>query len=156
MSDQTAVPERQGGFPDFFYIIFTGHIGNEPALQYTPAGKPVCNLVVYCNLRIWVGDRTITSPLKIRVAVWDKTAENVVAHLYQGSHVLVASDSIKFDPETGAPLMFNRSDGTQGTSLDVSTFTIRFLDRPNWQPSAAAVSVELEAPEEETLFEGEA
>ena len=111
----------------FHTIIVAGNLGRDPEMRYTPNGDAVTTLSVavddsYTNNQ---GER-IKKTIWTRVSVWGKQAENANEYLRKGSKVLVEGKLV-CDPESGNPRVFERQDGTFGSSYEVRAFTVRYL-----------------------------
>jgi single-strand DNA-binding protein len=61
-----------------------------------------------------------------RVSVWGKQAESCNQYLTKGSKVLVEG-RLRPDANTGGPQVFQKKDGTWGSSYEVFADTVRFL-----------------------------
>ncbi|MEJ2559881.1 MAG: single-stranded DNA-binding protein [Anaerolineae bacterium] len=108
-------------------IIIVGNLGNDPEMRYTPDGTPVTNFSVAANRR-WnnpdgsQGEETVW----FRVTAWRKLAETCNQYLSKGRQVFVEG-RLTPDRDTGAPRVWTRSDGTPGSSYEVTASTVRFL-----------------------------
>lgn len=109
-------------------IIIVGNLGNDPEMRYMPDGTAVTNFSVATNRR-WT-DGASGEPREettwFRVSVWRKQAETANQYLSRGSKVLVEG-RLRPDPNTGAPRLFTRQDGTVGASFEITADVIRFL-----------------------------
>lgn len=118
-------------------IIIVGNLGRDPEMRYTPDGTPVTNFSVATN-RKWTtpdgspGEETVW----FRVSAWRRLAETCNQYLTKGRQVLVEG-MLKPDPNTGAPRIWTRQDGTAGTSYEVTAFTVKFLGSRGEQVEAA-------------------
>ena len=110
-------------------IVVVGNVGNEPQLRYTPDGTPVCNFSVATN-RKWSkpdgekGEETVW----FRITVWRRMAEVCHQYIQKGRQVLVEG-TLKPDPETGDPHVYQRNDGSYGAQYEVTAATVKFLGR---------------------------
>lgn len=100
---------------------FIGNLGSDPEMRYTQDGKAVTSFPVAVN---GLKDQ---KPLWVRVSVWDKQAEVCNKYLAKGRKVYVEG-RIAYDPETGAPRLWKRQDGSLATSLEVTASVVQFLD----------------------------
>ena len=116
----------------FQKLIFTGNLGNDPEMRYMPDGQAVTNFSVACNRR-W-NDRVSGEPKEevtwLRVTVWGAQAEAVNQYLRKGRQVLVEG-RLRPDPDTGAPRLWTRSDGSVGVSFEVVADRVQFLGSSN-------------------------
>jgi len=109
-------------------IIIVGHLGRDPEMRYTPNGQAVTSFSVatsrsYLNAS---GER-VDETIWFRVSVWGKQAETCNNFLRKGRKVLVEGTLIP-DASSGSPRLFQRKDGTVGTSYEVRAQTVKFLD----------------------------
>ena len=109
-------------------IIVVGNLGRDPEMRYMPDGTAVTNFSMATSRR-WT-DKATGEPREettwFRVTVWRKQAETANEYLSKGSKVLVEG-RIKPDPNTGAPRLWTRQDGTVGASFEITADTVRFL-----------------------------
>jgi single-strand DNA-binding protein len=108
-------------------IIIVGNLGRDPEMRYTPSGQAVTNLNVATNRQYTDSNgQPVKETIWFRVSVWGRTAETCSQYLRKGSKVLVEGRLVP-DPGTGGPRIYNRQDGTTGSSFEVSANTVRFL-----------------------------
>jgi single-strand DNA-binding protein len=67
---------------------FTGNLGNEAEMRYTPNGDPIVNFSV--AVKAGYGDKATTT--WIRCAMWGKRGESVVEYLKKGTMVGVSGE----------------------------------------------------------------
>ena len=109
-------------------LIVVGNLGGDPEMRYMPDGSAVTNFSLATNRR-WTDSRTNETRDEttwIRVSVWGKQAESTNQYLSKGSKVLVEG-RLRPDPQTGSPRIFTRSDGTVGSSFEMTADNVRFL-----------------------------
>lgn len=115
--------------------IILGNLGRDPEMRYMPDGTAVTAFSVAVK-EGW-GDKAYT--LWYRCSVWGKRAEAANQYLSKGTKVLVEG-RLQGDPETGAPKLFNRKDGTQGASFELRVSDWEFAggsnDNTNATPQA--------------------
>jgi single-strand DNA-binding protein len=107
-------------------IIFTGNLGRDPEMRYTPSGQAVTNFSV-AETRKWTGadGQKHSETTWLRCSAWGKTAENCNAYLKKGKKVLVRG---RLTPGAdGTPKTFQASDGTTKAGYDVTVENIEFL-----------------------------
>ncbi|MCP4935011.1 MAG: single-stranded DNA-binding protein, partial [bacterium] len=116
----------------FQKLIITGNLGNDPEMRYMPDGQAVTNLSIACNRR-W-NDRASGEQQEevtwFRVSVWGRQAEAVNQYLRKGRQVLVEG-RLRPDPNTGAPRLWTRNDGSVGASFEVVADRVQFLGSNN-------------------------
>jgi len=111
----------------FHTIIIVGNLGRDPEMRYAPNGNAVTSLSVASNRQYTDSSgQKVKETTWFRVSVWGKQAESVNTYLQKGSSVLVEGE-LRPDKETGNPRTFTRSDGSVGTSYEVTARTVRFL-----------------------------
>lgn len=103
-------------------IIIIGNLGRDPEMRYTPDGKAVTSFSVATSRKYNDKDETTW----FRVSVWGKQAEACNQYLTKGSKVLVEG-RLRPDSNTGAPQVFQKKDGSWGSSYEVFADTVRFL-----------------------------
>ena len=100
---------------------FSGNLGRDPELRYTPGGKAVCELNVAANER-WTnrdGERQERTEW-MRVTVWGATAEACEKYLSTGSKVLVTG-RLQTDE-------YDDKDGIRRWSTKIIAQQVEFLD----------------------------
>ncbi len=108
-------------------IIIVGNLGREPEMRYTPGGQAVTNFSVATSRQYQGNDgQMVKETIWFRISVWGKQAESCNTYLHKGSKVLVEG-RLQPDPSTGGPRVFQRQDGTSGSSFEVTASTVRFL-----------------------------
>ncbi len=103
-------------------LIIIGNLGRDPEMRYTPDGTAVTSFSVATSRRYNEKDETTW----FRVSVWGKQAESCNQYLHKGSKVLIEG-RLRPDANTGAPQIFQKKDGSWGSSYEVSADTVRFL-----------------------------
>jgi len=112
----------------FTTVIIAGNLGGAPEMRYFPDGQAVTSFSVATGKK-WTDKATgeaRETTTWFRVSVFGKQAEDCNQYLSKGSKVLVEGE-LKADPQTGAPRLWTRQDGTVGTSFEVNASTVRFL-----------------------------
>lgn len=102
--------------------VIVGNLGRDPEMRYTESGKAVTTFNVATSRM--KGKEAETT--WFRVTTWDKTAENCNNYLKKGAKVLVEG-YLQSDPQTGAPRMYEKKDGTFGTSFELVAQEVKFL-----------------------------
>ena len=103
-------------------LIIIGNLGRDPEMRYTPDGKAVTTFSVATSRKYNEKEETTW----FRVSVWGKQAESCNQYLTKGSKVLVEG-RLRPDANTGAPQVFQKKDGSWGSSYEVHADTVRFL-----------------------------
>ncbi len=103
-------------------LILIGNLGRDPEMRYTPDGKAVTSFSVATSRRYNDKDETTW----FRISVWGKQAESCNQYLTKGSKVLVEG-RLRPDASTGSPQVFQKKDGTWGSSFEVYADNVRFL-----------------------------
>ena len=111
----------------FHTIIVVGHLGRDPEMRYTPAGKSVTNFSLAASRKYKASDgELVDETVWFRVSVWGAQAEACNTYLKKGRAVLVEGHLVA-DSATGGPRVFERQDGTYGAAFEISALTVRFL-----------------------------
>ena len=97
------------------FIQIAGHLGADPEVRYTQAGKKVTSFRVATNSRKGGQDVTIWW----RVTVWDEQFKNLMPHLKKGSAVIVFGDMQK-------PDIYTDREGKPQIGLEVTAVSIQF------------------------------
>lgn len=119
----------QGKEPAMSYhtIIVVGRLGKDPEMRYTPSGQAVASFSIASDRQYTAADGTqVKETIWFRVSVWGKQAETVNQYLSKGKMVLVEG-RLTPDAKTGGPRIYQRQDGTSGSSFEISASTVRFL-----------------------------
>lgn len=109
-------------------ITIAGNLGGDPEMRYMPDGTAVTNFSVATNRR-WTDSRTgqqQDETIWFRVSVWGKRAEVANEYLAKGQKVLVEG-RLRPDPQTGAPRLWTRQDGTVAASYEIIADNFVFL-----------------------------
>lgn len=127
----------------FQQIQLIGHLGSDPEMRYMPNGTAVTNLSVATNHR-WTDKSSGEVKEEVtwfRVSVWGNLAETVNQHLSKGRQVMVIG-RLRPDSNTGGPRLWQRQDGTVGSSFEVVAEKIQFLGSKNGNGQEAVTAEE--------------
>lgn len=116
----------------FHTIILVGNLGRDPEMRYTPSGQPVTMLSVAVDDSYKNGGEKVKRTIWLRVHAWGKLGEICNEYLRKGSKILVEGKLVA-DHKTGAPRIWERNDGSAGSSFEVRATTIRFLSSRSGQ-----------------------
>jgi len=109
------------------HLTIVGNLGRDPEMRYTPSGTPVTTLSVATNRQYKDNSgQQVKETTWFRVSVFGKTAENCAQYLQKGRMVLIEG-ILRPDPKTGGPRIYQRQDGTSGTSFEVFANAVKFL-----------------------------
>lgn len=103
-------------------LILIGNLVRDPEMRYTPDGKAVTTFSIATNRRYNEKEETTW----FRISVWGKQAESSNQYLTKGSKILVEG-RLRPDSNTGNPQVFQKKDGSWGSSYEVYAEVIRFL-----------------------------
>jgi len=110
-------------------MTFTGYLGRDPEMRYTPTQKKVTAFSVATNRHFKNSKgEDMEETIWRRVEAWGNLAELCNKFLKAGSRVLIEG-RLKPDPETGGPRIWERGDGSPGASFEVVAKSVLFLDR---------------------------
>ncbi|MBN2147082.1 MAG: single-stranded DNA-binding protein [Anaerolineales bacterium] len=108
-------------------IIIVGNLGRDPEMRYTPSGQAVTNFSLATNRQYTGSDgQAVKETIWFRISTWGRLAETCSQYLRKGSKVLVEGRLVP-DASTGGPRVYQRQDGTTGSSFEVNASTVRFL-----------------------------
>ena len=108
-------------------ITIAGNLGRDPEMRYLPTGQAVTNVNVATNRTYKDSNgEKVSETTWFRVAIWGARGEVVNQYLKKGSKVLIEG-RLTCDPETGGPKVFTRSDGTAGSSYEITADNVVFL-----------------------------
>ena len=103
-------------------IIIIGNIGSDADLRYMPDGTPVCTFSLADSRVVKKG---VDETTWFRVTRFGKQAEVLAQYLLKGASVLVEG---RLKPgDGGNPRVYQRKDGTWGSSFDVTADNIQFV-----------------------------
>jgi len=130
-------------------ITIAGRLGTDPELRFLADGTPVCNFSVAVNQKRKGEETTIW----YRISAWNKTAEIVNEYLSKGRAVLIEGQ-LRADEKTGGPRIYQKNDGTAGTSFELNATNVTFLPGGNdgGQQQAASGQPAAEKEENEIPF----
>ncbi len=136
-------------------LTLVGNLGRDPELKYSNSGIPIANLSIATNHK-WTDQdgKAQEQTVWFRVSVYGKQAEACNEFLTKGQKVLVEGTLVA-DDKTGGPRIYERKDGTPGTSFEVRATIVRFLSAKNETAGArvtASAGREAEAENEELPF----
>ena len=113
---------------EYQHNAFIGNLGRDPESKFTPNGQQVTSFSIAVNHEYnTVSGEHCKETMWVRVEVWGKAAEACNQYLKKGSTVLVEGRLIA-DKETGGPRMWDKKDGTKGTSFELTASRVVFLD----------------------------
>lgn len=111
-------------------IIFTGNLGGDPELRYTPAGQAVVKMSVASNRQYTTSDgNTVQEVTWYRVTAWGKLAEACSQYLKKGNKVLIEG-RLTPDPSSGGPRIWIGKEGQPMATFEVNAERIEFLSYP--------------------------
>ncbi|MBT3390264.1 MAG: single-stranded DNA-binding protein [Chloroflexi bacterium] len=111
----------------FQKIIIVGNLGGDPEMRYTPSGQAVTNFSVATNRKYTGQDgQRVDETVWFRVSAWGRQAETCNQYLKRGSKVLIEG-RLTADRQTGAPRVFQRSDGSYGASFEITAQSVQFM-----------------------------
>lgn len=137
----------------FHKIILVGNLGRDPEMRYTPGGQPVTSFSVATSRKYTTSaGEQVDETIWFRISAWGKQAEICKQYLSKGRQVLVEG-RLTCDRATGGPRVFQRQDGSTGSSFEVTAETVRFLgQRQDAAPDVEHAGGGAPASEEEIPF----
>jgi single-strand DNA-binding protein len=106
--------------------IVNGHLGRDPEMKYSEAGKPVTRFSM-CHTRKFTNGagKKIEKKTWYNVTVFGAQAEACNQYLKKGREVLIEG---RLDPdEHGNPRVYEKKDGGHGASYDLVAESVEFL-----------------------------
>jgi single-strand DNA-binding protein len=103
-------------------LIIIGNCGSDAELRYLPDGTPVCTFSLADSRVVKKG---VDETTWFRVTRFGKQAEVLAQYLLKGASVCVEG-RLKPD-DKGNPRVYQRKDGTWGSSFDVTADNIQFV-----------------------------
>ena len=108
-------------------IIIVGNLGKDPEMRYTPSGQAVTSFSVASNRKYTSSNgEQVNETIWFRISAWGKQAEICNQYLKKGSKVLIEG-RLTPDKNTGGPRIWQKQDGSSGSSFEVTAQTVRFL-----------------------------
>jgi len=108
-------------------VIIVGNVGKEPEMRHTPTGQAVTAFSVAVNESYTnKGGEKVKRTIWFRASAWGKLAEVCNVYVKKGMLVLVEG-KMAADPDTGGPKIWTKSDGTSGSSFEITAMTVQFL-----------------------------
>lgn len=126
-------------------IRIIGNVGREPEMRYLPDGTAVTNFSVAVNKKYKRDGQPVEETIWFRVSTFGKLAETCNQYLEQGGKVLVRGE-LKFDVQTGGPVLFQRKDRTVGASFEITADKVRFISSPRREAEAMATAAPAASP----------
>lgn len=118
-------------------VIVAGRLGSDPEMRYMPDGTAVTNFSVATD-RYRGADKPVAT-IWYRCALWGKRAEAANEWLVKGQKVFIRGQ-LTPDWETGSPSIYNRNDGTPGTSYELKVDDIEYGARQDGGGSSGAAT----------------
>ena len=109
----------------FHTIIIVGNVGRDPEMRYTPSGQAVTSFSVATSRSYKSQGQPVKETIWFRVTCWGRQAEVASNYVKKGQKVLVEGRLVA-DP-SGNPRTYTRSDGTTGTSFEITASNLQLL-----------------------------
>lgn len=108
-------------------LTIIGNLGRDPEMRFTPSGQAVTKFSVASTRQYknQAGEQ-VKETTWFSVEAWGKLAEICNQYLKKGSKVYVEG-RLKPDKSTGSPHIYEKKDGTSGTSYEVAAISVEFL-----------------------------
>ena len=109
-------------------VVIVGNLGRDPEMRYLPNGQPVTNFNLATNRQYTNSNgEKIKETTWFRISAWGRQAETCNQYLKVGSKVLIEG-RLNPDQATGGPRVFQRQDGTHGSSYELTAERVVFMD----------------------------
>lgn len=119
----------------FQQITIIGNLGNDPKFSYTPTGLEVCSFSLATNRKHKDGS---DDKLWFSVSVFGVQAKPCSEYLRKGSLVHVIG-GLKGN-ENGNPHTYTKSDGSIGSTFNITARQVNFLDNRGADEESEEVS----------------
>lgn len=111
------------------HIEIIGNLGRDPEMRYTPSGQAITSFSVAVTEQFTSANgEKKKRTLWMRVNAWGKQAEVCNQYLKKGKRVFV-SGRLNFDEATGSPKLWDKKDGSTGTSFEMTAEKVLFLSQ---------------------------
>ena len=111
-------------------VIVNGHLGRDPEMKYSEAGKPITRFSL-CHTRKFTNGagQMMEKKTWYNVTVFGAQAEACNTYLKKGRAALIEG---RLDPdENGCPRVYEKKDGGHGASYDLVAESVEFLGGGN-------------------------
>lgn len=126
---------------DYDQTIVCGRVGKDAEMRYLDSGTAVTSFSVAVDRSYKKNDENIKRTIWYRVSVFGKFAE-VCQGIKKGERVLISG---KLTPDEGGnPRVWQKQDGTNGSSFELNADTVRFLSERKQEAQQAAPQQQLE------------
>lgn len=109
----------------FHTIIIVGNVGKDPEMRYTPSGAAVTSFSVATSRNYKSQGQTIKETIWFRITCWGRQAEYASNYVRKGHKILVEGRLVA--DSTGNPRTYTRSDGTIGTSFEITASNLQLI-----------------------------
>ena len=109
----------------FHTIIIVGNVGRDPEMRYTPSGQAVTSFSVATSRNYKSQGQPVKETIWFRVTCWGRQAEVASNYVKKGQKVLVEGRLVA--DASGNPRTYTRSDGTIGTSFEITASNLQLL-----------------------------
>lgn len=109
----------------FHTIIIVGNVGKDPEMRYTPSGQAVTSFSVATSRNYKSQGQLVKETIWFRITCWGRQAEYSSNYVRKGHKILVEGRLVA--DATGNPRTYTRSDGTIGTSFEITASNIQLL-----------------------------
>ncbi|MBR6091152.1 MAG: single-stranded DNA-binding protein [Anaerolineaceae bacterium] len=109
----------------FHTIIIVGNVGKDPEMRYTPSGQAVTSFSVATSRNYKSQGQPVKETIWFRITCWGRQAEYASNYVRKGSKILVEGRLVA--DSTGNPRTYTRSDGTIGTSFEITASNLQLL-----------------------------
>lgn len=114
-------------FYSYDSTTIVGKVGRDAEMKYMPSGEPVTSFSVAVDRSYKKDGDTVKRTIWYRVQIYGKLAE-ICKDVTKGDTIM-AVGSLDADWQTGAPRIWNKQDGTAGSSFELTAKEIKFLSQ---------------------------
>lgn len=124
---------------DYDELTIIGKAGKDAEMKFLASGTAITSFSVAVDRSYKKDGETVKKTIWYRVSVFGKFAE-VCKGIAKGDRLLVVGNLTPDD--NGGPRIWQKTDGSSGSSFEVNASTVRFLsDRKTGKPQAAGPDV---------------
>lgn len=114
-------------FYSYDNTTIVGKVGRDAEMKYMPSGEPVTSFSVAVDRSYKKDGETVKRTIWYRVQIYGKLAE-ICKDVAKGDTIM-AVGLLDADWQTGAPRIWNKQDGTAGSSFELTAKDIKFLSQ---------------------------
>lgn len=120
-------------------VIIIGSLANAPEMRFTSKGDAVATFSIPTNKKYTdANGQKVEQTTWFRITAWRKQAETANEWFKKGTPLCVWGE-LSSDPATGGPKVYQKKDGSWGSSFEVTMSSFEFLPTPKTANQDTAV-----------------